>query len=81
MVKRKTWEEFRSTGLIWLINSILHTFGWSIVLTIDKDKIIDVYPTRVKFRGFSKSINIEGYQKISKYINKEHEDLLKESLE
>ena len=43
MVTKKTWQEFRDSGLLWWINMILHTFGWSIVFEISKrGKIIDV---------------------------------------
>lgn len=53
MVDKKTWEEFRNSGLLWWINMILHTFGWAIVANInDRKEIINVYPARVKFRGF-----------------------------
>lgn len=48
MIRKKTWEEFRDTGLFWFINMILHAFGWAIVLVKDDGKIIDVYPARVK---------------------------------
>ena len=53
-MKKKTWIEFKETGLLWWINMILHTFGWAIVLEVDKDtkKLLDVYPARVKYRGF-----------------------------
>lgn len=27
MVKKKTWQEFRKTGLLWFMNTILHAFG------------------------------------------------------
>ena len=36
-MKKTTWIEFKETGLLWWINMILHTFGWVIVLEIDKD--------------------------------------------
>jgi len=35
MVKKKTWKEFRETGLLWWINMVLHTFGWAIVIDIN----------------------------------------------
>jgi len=82
MVDEKEWKEFRDSGLIWWINMILHTFGWSIVLVVEKDGTIsDVYPARVKFRGFDEKSNTEGYIKVSEYMNKESVELLKESRE
>lgn len=53
MVNKKTWKEFRDSGLLWFMNMILHTFGWAITLEINDDEITDVYPARVKYRGFS----------------------------
>lgn len=81
MVKRKTWEEFRKSGLLWFINTILHAFGWAIVVEMDNKMITDVYPARVKFRGFNEKSNTEGYQKLSKYIKEEGQILYDESLE
>ena len=52
MVIKKSWEEFRSTGLLWWINMILHTFGWAICYEFDDGKIVEAYPARVKYRGF-----------------------------
>ena len=53
MVNKKTWKEFRDTGLLWFINTILHAFGWSIVIEYENVEITDCYPARVKFRGFN----------------------------
>lgn len=82
MISRKTWEEFRDSKLLWFINTILHTFGWAIVVDVvevNNDIITDVYPARVKFRGFSEKINTEGYIGLSKYIKENCEELLKEA--
>lgn len=80
MVKRKTWEEFRESGMLWWINMILHTFGWAIVFEYDKkQKIERVYPARVKFRGFDEKTNTEGYIKVSSYIKENANELLEES--
>ena len=53
MITEKTWEEFKSCGLLLFINQILHIFGWAICFEYDEtqEKIIKVYPARVKFRG------------------------------
>lgn len=40
-----------------------------------------VYPARVKFRGFDEKSNTEGYINVSKYINDNSTELLKESRE
>ena len=79
MVARKTWEEFRECKMIWFINTILHAFGWAIVLESKEDGSLDAYPARVKFRGFSEQINTQGYIGISKYLVENAEELLKEA--
>ena len=57
-MEKKTWIKFKESGLLWWINMILHTFGWAIVLEIDKDtkELLDVYPARVKYRGFLSNV-------------------------
>ena len=79
MVTRKSWEEFRQNGLLWFTNLILHMFGWSIVVKQDNNIIVDVYPARVKYRGFSEKTNTEGYKKVSKYLQENINELVKES--
>ncbi len=81
MIKKKTWEEFRDAGLLWWINTILHMFGWAIVFEIENHKIKDVYPARVKFRGFSGDCTAEGYKNLSKYLKENIEELYSESKE
>ena len=82
MTKKKSWKEFRDSGFLWWINMILHTFGWSICLEMDEDgEITDVYPARVKFRGFNEESNTNGYIKISKYMKENADDLLEEAKE
>lgn len=82
MIDKKTWKEFRDSGMLWWINMILHTFGWAITVEIeDNGTISDAYPARVKFRGFSEKNNIEGYQKVSQYMKNNIDELLEESNE
>jgi hypothetical protein len=80
MIRRKTWQEFRNTGLLWFVNMILHTFGWVIVFDMDENReIIEVYPARTIFRGFAESINTEGYVKVSQYMRDNADELVKEA--
>ena len=84
MVIKKDWEEFRSTGLVLIINQILHIFGWAIVFEVDdKDhtKVKNVYPARVKFRGFDNESTEEAYRMISRYMVKNAKELNNETLE
>lgn len=79
MVSRKTWKEFRETGLLFFINQILHVFGWAIVVDIDDNKdVIDAYPARVKFRGFDADVIDRGYTKVTQYLKDNVDELLAE---
>lgn len=80
MIERKTWKEFRKTKLLWFINSILHAFGWAIVMEINNEEV-DVYPARVKFRGFNEYTNTKGYIGLAEYMKENAEELLKEASE
>ena len=78
-MNKKTWKEFRESGLLWFTNSILHMFGWSIVVDIDDNgDVTNAYPARVKFRGFSENTNTSGYKKVTHNIAENIEELLKE---
>ena len=79
MVDKKSWEEFRETGLFWWVNTLLHTFGWAIVVEMEDDKVTNCYPARVKYRGFAEESNTKGYIKVSKYMKENCEILLEES--
>ncbi|MGL6201942.1 MAG: hypothetical protein ACRC3H_23735 [Lachnospiraceae bacterium] len=69
MTQPKTWEEFRDSGMLWFVNTILHAFGWAIMVDIDEEgKVIGGYPGRVKFRGFSEDDNDKGYEKVARYM-------------
>ncbi len=78
-MKRVSWKEFRDNGMLWLVNTILHLFGYAIVYEIENEEIIDVYVARVSFRGFSEKLNSDGYIKVSKYLSENINDLLKEA--
>ena len=75
-IKKKTWKEFRDTGLLWWINMILHTFGWTIVYEIDDGEITNVYPARTKFRGFSESSITKGFINVTNYMKNNIDDLM-----
>jgi uncharacterized protein YfbU (UPF0304 family) len=79
MVNKKEWSEFRSTGLVLIINQILHIFGWALVFEIENEDIKNVYPARVKFRGFDNESTSEAYQKLSKFMVENAEELNNEA--
>lgn len=69
MVTKRTWDEFRETGLLLIINQILHIFGWSIVMELDEEENVQkTYPARVKFRGFDNNSVDKAYKKITQYM-------------
>lgn len=78
MVTKKDWSEFRSTGLLLIINQTLHLFGWAIVFEFDGENIKNVYPARVKFRGFDDKSTSESYVKVTDFLKDNIEDLHKE---
>ena len=78
-MEEKTWEEFRESGLLWFVNTILHLFGWAIVVfKNDNGEIEKVSPARVSWRGFSEESNEKGYKNVTKFLSENIEDLLKE---
>ena len=82
MITRKSWKEFRESGLLFITNQFLHIFGYALVYNFDDNgEIEEVYPARVKFRGFGDKQIEEGYQKISKYMVDNAVELEKESRE
>lgn len=74
-----SWEQFRKSGLLWFINSILHLFGWAIAVIMTDGKVTDVYPTRVPYRWFSEKENTEGYAKVTKYLKNNIDELDRET--
>ncbi len=69
---KRSWNEFRDTGLFLLINCILHAFGWAIVMVIsddgNSDRVIQAFPARVGYRGFNEASIKESYANISAYL-------------
>ena len=92
-IKQESWEDFRATGLLLVVNQILHIFGWAIVM--DVEPLLDakghhikeeytvnrVYAARVKFRGFDDKSMTRAYKKISIYMKKNASKLIKEAFE
>ena len=78
LLKRSSWREFRDTGLLWLINSMLHLFGWCIVIERDdNNNFTGAYPAKTDFRGFSEKSNTKNYKKITEYMMDNSAELLK----
>lgn len=81
VVEKRSWNEFRKCGMLWLVNMILQVFGWSIVLIVDEvtKDISEVFPARVRYRGFSEEDNTNGYINLSKFMTDNAKQLLKEA--
>ena len=47
-------------------------------LSLTGQKIIDAYPARVKFRGFDEETTDKGYYNVTKYLEANISELLKE---
>ena len=75
MVKEITGAEFRDSGMLWLVNGILHTYGMAITWNPETDEI---KPAIVKFRGFSEKVNDDGYKKVTNYMIENADKLLKD---
>lgn len=67
-IKERPWKEFQETGLLLIINQILHIFGWAIVMELKDGTVIKVYPARVKFRGFNNKSTDRAYENITQYM-------------
>ena len=73
------WKEFQNAGLLHFVNEFLHIFGYAII--IDKDnhgKVLDVYPEKVNYTGFSEKSNEEAYIKIADFMKNNANRILKE---
>jgi hypothetical protein len=81
MVTKKSWQDFRDTGLFMFVNTILHAFGWALVVEVDTDtkEVTDCYPARVKFRGFAESDQSEMHRKIGSYLQESSDQLAAEA--
>ncbi len=72
MIKKISWEEFRSTGMLWYVNRMLQIFGVSIVCDVEENSTIkEVYPAYTKFIGFSPEADEEGFNKLRSFLKLE----------
>jgi len=85
-VDPKSWDEFRKTGLFMFVNTLLHAFGWALVVEVDNYKelgddapVIKCYPARVKFRGFDNEDQSQMHKRIGDYIFNNAKELKKEA--
>lgn len=62
------WLAFREAGLLWFTNTILHGFGYAIVFTYEENKLIEVAPARIPYRGFSPQSQETGFKRLHQYL-------------
>lgn len=63
-----TWDQFREAGMLFLVNSILHSYGLAICVEVEDGKVTGSHPARVPFRGFSEADQDEEHTKIAEYL-------------
>ncbi len=69
-MKRATWREFSDSGVLWWVNRILHTFGWSIVYEVNDDgDVLDVFPARTDWLGFPPKTDEEHCRKFRDHLH------------
>jgi hypothetical protein len=78
VLRKKTWDTFRETGQLWLVNRSLHLFGWAIVVEVDDTThaVTGAYPARVKWRGFSPASEEQGFRRVTAFMKDAVKDLL-----
>jgi hypothetical protein len=77
---KKTWSEFRSTGLLLFVNMLLHIFGWVIVVEdSDTYECPLSYPARTLYRGFPEKAVDSSYARLGKYLELNSKELFDEA--
>ena len=69
--EKKSWSEFRETGLFHFVNAFLHLFGWAIVLSEEDDGSTEVFPARTDYRGFQQESNDKAYSRVAEFLRKD----------
>ncbi len=65
----ESWETFRQTGMLWMVNRTLHIFGWSIVVEYDdNDKPLRAYPAQTEWKGFPRNVDDANYDRIDNWL-------------
>jgi len=75
-VKGITGKEFRESGALWFVNSILHLFGMAITWNPETDEL---KASIVRFRGFAEKDNDNGYKDLSNYLKDNIDEIEKDN--
>lgn len=78
---RMTWQEFRDSGALWFVNTLLHVLGIALVFQEQDDGTAVVYPTRTVFRGFGKDAQDRGFKNLHRYLAENIETIQEETNE
>lgn len=78
LITKSSWEDFRDSGMLWWANRILHIFGWCIVITLEDGKIVEVFPARTTFRGFSEEAESNGFKRVTQFMKDNIDELSEE---
>lgn len=62
--RRHEWAQLRACGMLYMANTVLHAFGWAIVVTDDGD----AYPARTSWRGFPEATQARAHHNIAGYL-------------
>lgn len=77
---KRTWAEFRESGMLWWANRAMHVFGWAIVVVEDDatGEVIGVEPRRTLWRGFPEDREAIGFRRVTAWMRANAEELLRE---
>ena len=82
MTIKKTPKEFKDSGMLFVANTILHFFGWIIVMKENDDESISgFYFARTSCRGFDYNLVDEGFKKAHKFLKDNIDEIHKETNE
>ena len=83
VLRSAEWNTFREAGMLWLVNRLLHVFGWTITVSMNDETgaVVGVYPERVKYCGFARDREELGYERVTKYMAEHAAELLAEIAE
>ena len=77
--EKKTWTEFRESGLLLFVNTFLHIFGWVIVIEMDDDGNESAYPARTSWRGLPEDAMDRAYKRVTKTMEANLPQLLEDT--
>lgn len=65
---QRSWDEFRSSGMLFFVNTLLHFMGWAITVNVKDGKVTGVFPARTRFRGFTYTDQTEQHYNVARYL-------------